>query len=102
MVGVGAGKFMGGAAIEVELQLALFGLGNYNRTLRKGDLRAAFRSGFGEEYPVPMGAAGGNIVNVEDHAGKALVKDARLNREGDLRSDEVGFGVEEGAETKRG
>ena len=100
MVGIGAGKFVGGTAVEVDLQLALLGLGNYNRTLRESDLGAAFRSGFSEKHAVPMGATGGNIVQIQDHVREALVEDARLNLEGDLRGDEVGFDVAEIAEAE--
>ena len=34
VIGIGAGKFVGGAAVEVQLQLALLGIGNYNRAFR--------------------------------------------------------------------
>ena len=67
VVGVAAGKFVGGAAVQVQLQLALLAVGNYNRTFRQSDAGTTFRSGFGQEYAVPACAAGGDVVDVEDH-----------------------------------
>ena len=62
----------------------------------------AFRSGLEKENAVPVGAAGGDIVDIENHVGKPLVEDARLYLERNLRSDEAGFDVAEGAEAARG
>ena len=79
VVGIGAGKFMCGAANEVQLQLALVGVGNYNGTFRESNLRTAFGPGLSEEDAIPARAARGDVVNVENHVGETLVKDARLN-----------------------
>lgn len=90
-VGDFAGEFVSGAALEMELQLALPGLGNYNRILRQGDLGAAISAGFREKNAVPLRAAGRNVVDVENQLGETLVKDARLDGERDLRGEEAGF-----------
>ena len=51
---------------------------------------------------MPVRAAGGDVVDVEDHVGKALVEDTRLHLKRDLRGDEIGFDVAEGAKAARG
>ncbi len=51
---------------------------------------------------MPVGAAGGDIVDVEDHVGKTLVEDARLHLKRNLRGDEAGFDVAKGTEAPRG
>ena len=51
---------------------------------------------------MPVGAAGGHVVDVEDEVGEALVENARLHLERDLRGDEGGFDIAEGAEAARG
>ena len=79
VVRVGARVFMSRAAVEVELQLALVGVGNYNGTFRESNLRAAFSAGLSEKDAVPACAAGRDIVNVEDHVGKTLVENAWLH-----------------------
>jgi hypothetical protein len=102
MVWGGAGKFVSGAAVEMEFEFAESGLGNYNCGFRKSDLRvAAVRAGFGEEDAVPVGAAGGEVVDVEDEVREALVEDARLNGERDLGGVESTFDVAAGAEGER-
>jgi len=79
VVRIGARVFVSRAAVEVELQLALVGVGNYNGTFRESNLRAAFSAGLSEKDAVPACATGRDIVNVEDHVGKALVEDAWLH-----------------------
>jgi len=37
VIGIGAGEFVSGAVVEVQLQLALARIGNYNRTLSESD-----------------------------------------------------------------
>ena len=76
----------------MELQLALFRFGNYNRVLRQGESRAVFSSGFSEKYAVPLGAAGRNVVDVQYESGEALFEDAGLQLERSLGSEQVGFG----------
>ena len=51
---------------------------------------------------MPVGAAGGNVVDIKDHVGEALVEDAGLHLKRNLRSDQAGFDVAEGAEAARG
>src|SRR5208282_2591028 len=82
--GIGSGKLVRGTAIQVQLQLAQAGLGNYNRTFRHGDARATFSSGFRQKYAVPVSPASGDIVDVEDHVREALIEDARLYLKRDL------------------
>ena len=79
VVGIGAGQFMGGAAVEVELQLALFGVGNYNGAFRESNLRSAFGASLSEEDTIPAGATGRDVVDVEDQVGEALVEYAGLD-----------------------
>ena len=98
----GASEFVSGAAVEVELQLAEGGFGNYNRAFRKSNLGATRSAGFGEEDAVPVCAAGGDVVDVEDQVREALVEDAGLNGKGDLGSDESGFGGTASAEGEGG
>ncbi len=57
---------MSAAALQVQLKLALLGLGNYNRTLRQREAGAALSSGLREKYSVPLRATGRNVINVED------------------------------------
>ena len=103
MIGNGAVEFVGGAVVEMKLEFAEGGLGNYNGGFRESDLRgAAVGASLGEEDAVPVSAAGGKVVDVEDEVGKALVEDARLNGEGDLGSDEGGLCGAEGAEGEGG
>src|SRR5580658_4729558 len=82
---------MRGPTLQVKLQLALFGFGNYNRILRQGELRAVLSSGFSEKYAVPLRAAGRHVVDVKNQFGEALVEDPGLHRERGLRSEQVGF-----------
>ncbi len=98
VVGIFAREFVGGAAVEMELQLALPGLGNYNRTFRKSDLVTALSAGFGEEDTVPACAAGGDVVDVENHVRESLIEDAGLNLKGDLGGDQTALDVAKGAE----
>ena len=49
-----------------------------------------------------MGPAGGNVIDVQDCAGEALVEDAGLNLERNLRGDEFGFDIAEGVQAERG
>lgn len=98
----GTGEFVGGAAVEMELNLAEGRLGNYNRTFRESDLGTAFRAGFGEEDAVPSRAAGGEVVDVEDHARETLVEDARLDGERELGGNEGRFESASGAKRERG
>ena len=95
-------ELVGGTTIEMELQLALPGLGNYNRTFRKSDLVSGLSASFSEKDAVPARAAGGDVVNVEDHVREALIEDAGLDEEGDLGADEATFDVAEGAKRERG
>src|SRR6516164_4027076 len=101
VLGHGAGKFVGGAAVEVELQLAEGRFGHYNRAVGESDLRTAFAGSVGEEDTFPVGAAGGDVVDVKDHVRKALVEDAGLHGEGDLGSNECGFDGTASAESER-
>src|SRR5437016_5278780 len=57
VVGIRTSKLMGAAAAQVQLQLALFRLGNYNRILRQGETRAVLSSGLRQKYAVPLDAA---------------------------------------------
>ena len=102
LIGIFALKFVGGAAVEMEFELALLGFGDDDGAFGERDARACFRAGFEEEDTVPVGAAGGDIVDIENHVGEALVEDAWLHLEGDLRGDEVGFNVAESAKAARG
>ncbi len=99
VVGFLAREFVSGAVVEVQLQLALLGLRNYNRTFREGDARTTLPACFSQENAVPPSAAGGDIVDVEDHLGEAFVEDARLHLKRDLRGDEIGL---DGAESAQG
>src|ERR1700722_10638795 len=65
-IGIFAREFVRGAALQVKLQLALFGFGNYNRILRQRELRAVLSTGFSEKYAVPLRAAGRHVVDVKD------------------------------------
>ena len=64
MILIIAREFVGSAAVKMELQLALLGLGNYNRTFRKSDLVTGLGAGFGEENAIPASAAGGDVVDI--------------------------------------
>jgi len=89
---------VGGAAIEVEFEFAEAGFGNDDGGFGQGDLAAVLAGGVGEKHAVPAGATGGNVVDVENGMREMLVKDARLNEIGDLRSNQRGFGVAASAE----
>ena len=102
MIGVFALEFVSGAAVEVEFEFALRGFGDDDGAFGKGDARAAFGASFKEEDTVPVGAAGGDVVDVEDHVGKTLVEDAWLHLKRNLRGDETGFDVAKSAEAPRG
>src|ERR1700687_657704 len=52
VVGVGAIKLMGAAALQMQLQLAEFRLGNYNRIFRQGDVEAVLAAGLREKHAV--------------------------------------------------
>lgn len=98
VIGDGAVKFVSGAVIEVKLELAEGGFGHDNGAVRDRDLGTAFAADIGEEDAVPVSAAGGNVVDVENHVRKAFLEDAGLNGKGDLRSDESGLNGTAGAE----
>ena len=51
---------------------------------------------------MPVRAAGGDIVDIKDQVREALIENAGLHLEGNLRGDERGFDVAEGAEAARG
>src|SRR5271163_900487 len=76
-------------SLKMQLQLALCRLGDYNRVLRQGKSRAVLSSGLREKHAVPLGAAGRNVIDVQDQFWKTLIKNARLHLEGDLRGDQV-------------
>ncbi len=102
MIGGFALEFVGGAAIEMEFEFSGGGFGDDDGAFGESDARAAFSAGFEEEDTVPVSAAGGDIVDVEDQVGEALVEDAGLHLERDLGSDEADFDVAERAEAARG
>ena len=102
MIRSGAGIFVSGAVVEMELQLAEGRFGDYNRIFRKSDLGSGIRAGFGDEDAVPVCAAGSDVVDIQDQMREALVEDARLNCEGNLGSNESGLDVAAGAEGERG
>src|SRR6516165_5228876 len=85
----------------MELQLALLGIGNYNRTFRQSDAGTAFRARLREKDAVPVRAAGGDIVYVEDEMRETLVKDTGLNLKRNLRGEQTGLGVAEGLQRAR-
>ena len=91
-------EFVGGADIEVQLQLAERGFGNDDGIFGKRDAGAGFAAGLEEKNTVPVSAAGGDIVDIENQVRKTLVEDARLHLKGNLGSDQGGFDVAEGAQ----
>ena len=93
MVGRVAGEFVGGTAVEMDLEFAEIGFGNDNRAFRKSDLGTAFAAGLGEKYTVPVCAGGGNIVDVENGVREVFIENAGLNEIGHLGGDEGRFGV---------
>ena len=60
-VGAVAIKFVSGAALEMQLQLALTRVGNYNRPLCQGEPRTAFPAGIREKDAMPLSSAGGDV-----------------------------------------
>ena len=94
-------KFMGATALQMQLQFAEIGLGNHNGILRERQLSAAFFVGLRQEHSVPLRAAGGDVVDVQHQVRKAFVKNARLHREGDLRSDQIRFDGAQRAQRQR-
>ena len=84
LIGVFALKFVGGAAVQMQFELALGGFGDDDGAFGEGDARAAFGAGLKQENAVPVGAAGGDVVDVEDQVREALVEDAGLHLERNL------------------
>src|SRR5437016_9611828 len=89
MIGILARELMRRAALEVQLQLALLWLGNHNRAIGQGYLRAALSSGVRDEYSVPLRSACRHVVHIQDLFRKPLVKHARLQLKRDLRADQL-------------
>jgi hypothetical protein len=84
----------------MQLELAERGFGDDDGVFGEGDAGARLAAGFEEKDAVPVGAAGGNVVDIENQVGKALVEDARLHLKRDLRGDEGSFDVAEGAKAE--
>ena len=96
-------NFVGGAVVEMELEFAEAGFGDYNGRFRKSDLGIAVCGRLRRaKTPFQWVPLGGNVVNIEDKMGETLVEDAGLDGEGDLGSDESAFDVAASAERERG
>src|SRR5260370_27695644 len=59
-----AREFVRGAAMQMQLQLALLRFRNNNRALRQRQLRAALRGGLREKNAMPLRPRGGPIGHV--------------------------------------
>ncbi len=88
---------MDAAIAQVQLQLALAAVGNYNRFLRQSEARDVLGVRPREKDTFPACGRGVDIVDVEDQAGETLVKDARRNLEGSLSGAQTVFQGAEGA-----
>ena len=102
VIGSETREFVGGTVVEMEFEFAEGWFGNDNRRFRESDLGIVVRARLSEEDAVPVCAGGGNVANIEDEMGEALVEDTGLNGEGDLGSDEGSFDVASDAEGERG
>jgi hypothetical protein len=67
------------AVAQVQLQLALLRVGNYNRFFRQGQARILLRVRTRQEDAMPMGGDCRDILNVQNQMRKTLVENARLD-----------------------
>src|ERR1700691_461007 len=91
---------MNASVTQVQLQLALAAVGNYNRFLGQRKTRDTL-VGAGQEDPFPMSGGGVNVIDVENHLGKAFVEDARGDLIGSLAGAQAVFDAPEFANGKR-
>src|ERR1051325_2256828 len=82
---------MGGAALQMQLQLALLRLGNDHRAIGQRHARTAYSTRLRDKYAMPLRPAGRHVVHVQHHLREPLVEHAWLHLKGDLRADQLRF-----------
>ncbi len=90
-------EFVDASVAQVQLQLALTAVGNYNRFLRQSEARDVLCVRPREKDAFPARGGRVDIVHVEDEAWEALVEHPRRNLEGSLPGAQAVFQHAEGA-----
>ncbi len=87
---IGGRELVDASVTQVQLQLALAAVGNYNRFLRQCQARDAL-VGAGQEDPLPTCGGGIDVIYVEDHSGESFIEDARSHLIGSLPGAQAVF-----------